>query len=255
MSDQDPLPRVATIPALGYGWVDLIRTINAISIFGRGFGELLKPVVSEGMCPQWATLPTQRYLLAASNVDLNKIMDRFGDRLAVPWLLTLDLRWIPHTQSILECPCQDNLHTDAAQKQHIEPIQTLWPARALHRMNKVVNEALALDGAMIFGHQKTSGFLWSDTSDKQASRKDFERNAVVSDSRPMHLYATVASSLSHSTSDSSTFYTAISLAPTQSSTISDVGIAQNMPKASKARTSYMKKLLVRLFNKNEKRAS
>lgn len=45
-TDEDPIPRVATIPTLGHGWVDFIRSIGAITLFGRGFCELIQPDVS-----------------------------------------------------------------------------------------------------------------------------------------------------------------------------------------------------------------
>ncbi|KAJ5552462.1 hypothetical protein N7494_001840 [Penicillium frequentans] len=65
-TDYDPRPRVATLEAIGWGWVDFIRSIGAITLFGRGFGELIRPVEFDRMCPGWKSLPTQKYYLAAS---------------------------------------------------------------------------------------------------------------------------------------------------------------------------------------------
>lgn len=65
-TDHDPHPPVATLQALGYGWVDFIHSIEAVTLFGRGFGDLIRPVEFEGMCPSRRSLPTQKYYLSAS---------------------------------------------------------------------------------------------------------------------------------------------------------------------------------------------
>ncbi|KAN0086849.1 hypothetical protein V8E54_000537 [Elaphomyces granulatus] len=54
-TSNDPRPRVATLQACGYGWVDFIRSIDAITLFGRGFGDIIQPIESDGMCPLWKT--------------------------------------------------------------------------------------------------------------------------------------------------------------------------------------------------------
>lgn len=210
VSDQDALPRVATIPSLGYGWVDFIRSINALPIFGCGFGELLQPVPSQSLCPQWSSLPMQRCLLAASNVDLSNIMHQFGDRKASPWLLTMDLRWLPQPHSMLGCPCQDN--TTRGCQHHIEPIQTLRPATTSSQGYEQFNETLPADGAVVFGHNKSSGRRWFGRSNKQASRNDFEHNEIVSEASSLVSAAMDSSDLSGYPSTSTTFYSSKSSA-------------------------------------------
>ncbi|OXV07933.1 hypothetical protein Egran_04303 [Elaphomyces granulatus] len=65
-TDHDPCPRIATLQALGYGWVDFIRSIGAVTLFGRGFGDIIRPIEFDGMCPNWRSLPTRKYYLAAN---------------------------------------------------------------------------------------------------------------------------------------------------------------------------------------------
>lgn len=36
-------PKVASLKETGLGWVDLVRSVNAVTLFGVGFGELVKP--------------------------------------------------------------------------------------------------------------------------------------------------------------------------------------------------------------------
>jgi hypothetical protein len=48
----DPiLPKATTLCETGLGWVDLIRGINAITLFGVGFGEILQPVDAAQVIP------------------------------------------------------------------------------------------------------------------------------------------------------------------------------------------------------------
>ncbi|KAI9662604.1 MAG: hypothetical protein M1821_008771 [Bathelium mastoideum] len=87
-TNQDPNPRVATLRALGYGWVDFVRSIEAITLFGHGFGDIIRPIEFNGMCTQWKSLPRNEYYLAASVFDLRKIIDndnKFGGKRGNPF--------------------------------------------------------------------------------------------------------------------------------------------------------------------------
>ena len=80
-TDRDPIyPRVATLKAFGKGWVDFTRSIHAITLFGRGFGEIIYPTNTSNLCAHWAKLPKGRYYLAVCVSDLKEIMDMDGDR-------------------------------------------------------------------------------------------------------------------------------------------------------------------------------
>ncbi|KAK3319617.1 hypothetical protein B0T19DRAFT_269661 [Cercophora scortea] len=92
-TDHDPSPRVATLEAFGYGWVDFVRSIGAVALFGRGFGEILQPVEFRGMCPVWKTLPADKYYMAASVSDMNNITKKFGSALSTPPQPVHDLHW------------------------------------------------------------------------------------------------------------------------------------------------------------------
>lgn len=41
--ESDPEPRVATLKAVGYGWVDFVHSLKTITLFGRGFGNIIRP--------------------------------------------------------------------------------------------------------------------------------------------------------------------------------------------------------------------
>lgn len=81
VTDRDPfLSRVATLPTIGKGWVDLTRSLNAVTLFGRGFGELIQPKAATMTCPLWSSLPSNKFYLACCIADLMKIMED-GDNL------------------------------------------------------------------------------------------------------------------------------------------------------------------------------
>ncbi|KAF2181229.1 hypothetical protein K469DRAFT_692110 [Zopfia rhizophila CBS 207.26] len=62
-------PGVATLRAYGKGWVDFTRAIHAITLFGRGFSDIIQP------SRPWAKLPKHKYYLATCVSDLKEIMD------------------------------------------------------------------------------------------------------------------------------------------------------------------------------------
>ncbi|KAH8746432.1 hypothetical protein BGZ57DRAFT_862240 [Hyaloscypha finlandica] len=91
----DPSPRMATLEALGWGWVDFVRSIEAITLIGSGFGEMIHPTEFNGICPNWKTLPVQRYYLAATVFDLENVIKtkKFGGSLEQPIKVVRDLLW------------------------------------------------------------------------------------------------------------------------------------------------------------------
>ncbi|KAM0480471.1 hypothetical protein ACHAPX_004302 [Trichoderma viride] len=47
VENQDCRPSVATLEAMGYGWVNLITEIGAVTLLGRDFGEIIQPSGTE----------------------------------------------------------------------------------------------------------------------------------------------------------------------------------------------------------------
>ncbi|KAK7221461.1 hypothetical protein V2G26_009464 [Clonostachys chloroleuca] len=154
--DQDPLhPRVAEIEAHGKGWVDFTRAIQAVTLFGSGFGDIIQPDVKT--CSRWASLPTGRYYIAVCVSDLDRVFKEHGFLSDGHIRLSNNLIW--HTPSEpMFCRCQhDSKHTDC------EPVQAVFPlsltlSESLHpRGDKLPN-----DGALIFGHSSQFSWIWDD---------------------------------------------------------------------------------------------
>ncbi|KAL9085266.1 MAG: hypothetical protein Q9165_007700 [Trypethelium subeluteriae] len=158
---RDPVkPRVAKLAAIGYGWVDFVREIQAVVLFGTGFGELIEPASATVHCKRWSRLPRRRYYLAACVEDIRRIMEAEGDPDTVPMKLSNDLVW--HGTSAPFGPCSCKAHPDS---KHSDLVQIIWPAslqRLLRKKNPVL---LDYRGAVIFGHNIHWPWHWNDFGD------------------------------------------------------------------------------------------
>jgi len=167
-TDHDPYPRVATLQALGYGWVDFIRSIDAITLFGRGFGDIIQPLNFDGMCSNWRSLPTQKYYLGASVVDLKKIMGKFGNMEAGYLSPVEGLLWHCPGDLIAPCSrCQGHRVRHLIQRvfrEHYNPVQVFVPrwTRQLFAIKAPSQlEELRDNGAVVFGHNFLWGYHWT----------------------------------------------------------------------------------------------
>ncbi|KAI9693093.1 MAG: hypothetical protein M1822_005088 [Bathelium mastoideum] len=140
-------PRVATLAAVGYGWVDFIRAIQAIVLFGTGFGDLIQPANVDEYCDLWSRLPKGQYYLAACTEDVENIIDLHGDPDTVPMRISNDLLW--HNPSKLFETCLCKVHPEG---RHSDPVQTIWPTKIRRLLPRRDPIHLNGQGAVIFGH-------------------------------------------------------------------------------------------------------
>ncbi|EPS42448.1 hypothetical protein H072_3564 [Dactylellina haptotyla CBS 200.50] len=147
-TNEDPIyPRLATFRKPSGGWVDFTRSIQAVTLFGRGFGEIIK---SEGLsCAQWVTLPTGEYYLAAAVDDLKKIMKKNGDQYASPMRLTDDIFWHPTENIFEECKC-----ISGVKGKHSAFVQATLSSSLCHIQPNNISIQLLDGGAVIFGHSQ-----------------------------------------------------------------------------------------------------
>lgn len=165
-TDYDPYPRVATLQALGYGWVDFIRSIGAVTLFGRGFGDIIRPIEFDGMCPRWKSLPRQKYYLAASVFDLKNIMKKFGDRHANPVRPVHDLLWHSPEDPVASCRCQRQGTRNTTLRgfgRHHDPVQVFYPRKSRLGIPIQGPGALEEEGAIILGHRHKWGYCWRES--------------------------------------------------------------------------------------------
>ncbi|KAK6335930.1 hypothetical protein TWF730_003305 [Orbilia blumenaviensis] len=142
-------PRVAGIRETGTNWVHFVQAIHAVVLFGRGFGEIIKPQGSRS-CAQWAKLPKDNYYLAAAVKDLKKIMDRNSGQEANPMKLTDDI--FCHSPQVVFEPCECKGEEGA--ERHSDFAHVLLHSKFCSTLPLNSPAGLQDGGAVIFGHNR-----------------------------------------------------------------------------------------------------
>ncbi|KAH8124045.1 hypothetical protein LI328DRAFT_168947, partial [Trichoderma asperelloides] len=156
---RDPLyPRVASLEPRGKSWVDFTRAIHAVTLFGRGFGDMIK---SHGVniCEYWAEMPKQKYYLAACLSDLCQLVKDNHVHTDSQVRVSQDIIWHTPTSLFGTCRCKGILGQD-----HSDPVQSLLPSA----MSKILlPRKLAVPtksrGAIIFGHNSNFPWIYEDS--------------------------------------------------------------------------------------------
>lgn len=147
----------------GKSWVDFTRSINAVTLFGRGFGEIILPD-DLGSCSTWAKLPKLNSYLATCSADLQEIIELFeGDKDSCPMRLC---------EGIILCGLEPKTETCACHKnpgKHSELAQVLLPSRYCKILTQCHPVRLEKYGAVIFGHNSNFEWFWKDTGGPQRS--------------------------------------------------------------------------------------
>lgn len=110
-TDRDPLClKKAKLPLSLLKWTDFTRAIPAITLFGKGFGDLIRPRDSHSsrICTQWDTVSKHKNLLCVGIADLREIIDQLGDEATTPITVAPGIVWTnPSTSSPFNscCPC------------------------------------------------------------------------------------------------------------------------------------------------------
>ena len=144
-------PYTTTLPETGRSWVDFTRTVSALTLFGRSFGELID---SDGPCKTWAKLPAGYFFLATSGQVLNRIMADVGYSPGHPWMLGHDkVTWHNPTDP---CTCGNK-----PECKHTDNVQVLLPADLSKGTNRELpSEGLGDNSAFIFGFNPESSWHW-----------------------------------------------------------------------------------------------
>lgn len=154
---RDPIyPRQALLHQDGLSWVDFTRSLHAITLFGRGFGEVIQPATVS--CSAWTKLPKGRSYLAAGVTDLHNIMESEGDPYSMPVKLTHDILWYTADEKFFQCRCKiDGTPCDLA--------QVLLPFRLHREMSASRSHLPEKGGAVIFGANSAHKWFWGDVGD------------------------------------------------------------------------------------------
>ena len=153
-AERDPgFAKEAKLDSAWKSWVDLIRSVRAITLFGRGFGDMIHPI---GACSNWDQVPPGNSYLVLCQEDLKEIVASWcGNLFSSPPMLTDQIIWhIPENTS-MRCRCistKDMPHSDIA--------QVLLPSTMAYQ---VTGETLNCEGK-----QNRSFYLWTELKQSMA---------------------------------------------------------------------------------------
>ncbi|KAK1240227.1 hypothetical protein MKX08_007669 [Trichoderma sp. CBMAI-0020] len=158
-------PRVATIADAGKGWIDFIRAIHAVTLVGRGFGDIIKPA-DRDQCDSWATLPTNRYYIASCVSDLDRLLKEAGSHQDGHDLLCDNL--IYHAPAAIDMFCQCKV---MPAWRHCEPVRVLVPSEMSTDIPFEKLRPTSRDsGAVILGYNSHFPLIWGDTGPPQRGK-------------------------------------------------------------------------------------
>lgn len=156
---RDPLyPRVASIEPRGKSWIDFTRAIHAVTLFGRGFGDIIKSTGAD-TCEYWAEMPKQKYYLAACLSDMSQLVKDNHVHKENQVRVSQDVIWHTPTSLFGTCRCKGILGQD-----HSDPVQSLLPS-AMSRLllPRKIDIPLESPGAIIFGHNSSFSWIYEDS--------------------------------------------------------------------------------------------
>ncbi|KAK4069275.1 hypothetical protein Trihar35433_5854 [Trichoderma harzianum] len=135
--------RTKKIPDANYkrGWTDLVDHLEAITLFGNNFGDLIQPRVGSLPMPCTdhelkASLPSGGYLMAVCGDVLERIMEMNGSKRTIPRRLAGNLYW----------------HNRGGWIQVISSENRSLGVTAANSIN------IGRDGAVVFGHRRRRFF-------------------------------------------------------------------------------------------------
>lgn len=139
------------IPAYSCGWMDLVDSLEAITLFGNNFGELIGPTVDDppnpcDRCGYDASLPSGKHCLAVCVSVLENIIEINGKKDKTGWRLADDIYW--HLNESAFRLCCTNLNGRRASNW----IQILSSKDIRHYPEYSTPTNAVANGAVIFGH-------------------------------------------------------------------------------------------------------
>lgn len=152
--------RIVRFDSWGDGWIDALPSIGAMTLFGQGFGDLIRPTDLKSVCAHWQTVPTRKDYLCTSistfKMLYEKRLRRSGSTLGVGEV-TDKILWTSPSRPFNTCFCLGS--QTLSDEEHCDPVQFLVsPSKA--RISKLTPKGSApidlttLDdtGAVVFAN-------------------------------------------------------------------------------------------------------
>lgn len=146
----DLRPRIVKLKSSGRGWVDLTRDIRAITLLGKGLGEIIKPSKdANSLCKNWKHVPTGKDYLVACTSTLKDISKWHGNLSSKPMELANGIFWHKPDKLFEPCGCKTS---------SCDRVQVLLPGSL--GMKKHSQPFVGDHGAVIFGTSKRFPWHW-----------------------------------------------------------------------------------------------
>ena len=149
--------RIAQLSQSGYGWSDMFQQLRVITVFGRDFGELIRPDDCTQVCANWQTVPVGQDYMAVTTSTLKLLHKRHIPDL-IPDLgegeLADNVLWASSCPPMEACGCVSG----GTSRKHREPAQFLYRKSIWTSSRKPKNadpvDVAGLDpaGAVIFAN-------------------------------------------------------------------------------------------------------
>jgi hypothetical protein len=190
--DEPVSTRIARFETWGDGWMDLLPSFNATTIFGKAFGDLIRPKDTASICAHWKTVPTGQDYLCVS-VSTLKMLDKRHEERCQPTSkvgeLASKLLWTSKSKLFETCRCTAG-HLLQDSEQHLDPRQFLEsskPSLTAHLYIKRASSncvdlgSLQNTGAVVFANR---GLFNRKISDKSETNDDSNSIQLPFDSTP-----------------------------------------------------------------------
>ncbi|KAH6712444.1 hypothetical protein BKA61DRAFT_736846 [Leptodontidium sp. MPI-SDFR-AT-0119] len=142
------LPRETYLEPSGAGWVALTKSIRAVTLLGKGFGEIIRPTTEPGnFCHHWSSVPEGLDYLAATVTTLREICRRQGDAKARPLKLANNVFWHSAGMMFEQCECKQKRIESPCER-----IQELYPPSLGKK--RYLDPFSNTTGGILFGRSK-----------------------------------------------------------------------------------------------------
>jgi hypothetical protein len=187
---QDLSLKVTTLKACGKAWIGFSQAIRAITLFGRGFGDVFVPTkTSNNLCSHWKEVPKGYDCLVACIEDLNKLTTQRGNPKAVPARLVEDLCWHKPNMLFEACECKNKKNKSRrrlfTRNESCLRIQEFVSADSNYqKINSPGSLVSFKHGAAIFGRSSHDVTGWKSKITEELEREDTTQIELKPESQP-----------------------------------------------------------------------
>lgn len=171
----DPIVlKITALRSTGKCWIDFARAINAVALFGRGFGDIIRPKENGETCHSWISMPKGKDYLAICVPDLRRIIDDHGDMEGTSVRIVDDIYWHNPDKIFESCLCKGKSVKNTCARAQVLLPSKFDPRRLTNRVVRPNSWEDSFQGAIIFGHNRRFPLKWPDEPDRDPEEAQSE---------------------------------------------------------------------------------